>query len=62
LAKSEWKSPEEGSLEADPAVFDPRTWRLLPGSPGYHEGPDGQDLGADVDRIGLTPPAEGQKP
>lgn len=59
--RSKWKSPEEGSLEADPAIFDPRAWRLLSTSPGFHEGPDGKDLGADTSRIGVTSPA-GQAP
>lgn len=59
--RRELNSPEEGSLETDPAVFDPRTWRLLPESAGYHAGPDGHDLGADVDRVGVTPPADGQE-
>ena len=49
--RKQWKSAEEGSVEDDPLLFDPRQWRLLPQSPGYHAGPNGKDLGADVDRI-----------
>lgn len=46
-----WKSPEERSLEADPFVLDPRSWQLLPSSPGDRQGPGGRDYGADVSRI-----------
>ncbi len=49
--RDELKSPEEGSAEAEPAVFDPNTWQLLPDSPGYRQGPEGRDFGADVSKI-----------
>jgi hypothetical protein len=55
--RSKWKSAEEGSRQADPVFFDPQTWRLMPESAGYHAGPEGKDLGADVDRVGGAPPA-----
>lgn len=46
-----WKSDAD-SIEAEPVEYDPQQWRLLPGSPGYQAGPNGEDLGADVSRIG----------
>ncbi|MDB5334611.1 MAG: hypothetical protein JWN70_230 [Planctomycetaceae bacterium] len=49
--KLRWKSDAD-SVEADPVDYDPQQWRLLPSSPGYQAGPNGQDLGADVNRIG----------
>jgi serine/threonine protein kinase len=49
--RSHWKSPEEGSVEAEPTDYDPTQWRLLPSSPGYRAGPGGKDFGADVDRV-----------
>jgi hypothetical protein len=45
-----WKSDAD-SVQVEPTVYDPRQWRLLPGSPGYQQGPDGRDLGADVERV-----------
>ena len=45
-----WKSDAD-SVEADPLEYDPRQWRLQPGSPGKQAGLEGKDLGADVDRI-----------
>jgi hypothetical protein len=49
--RKRYGSSEEGSLDADPYLYDPRAWRLPPGSPGYRAGPDGKDLGADVTRV-----------
>ena len=43
---------EEGSVDADPLVFDPEAWRMLPSSPGFKTAPDGKDFGADVSKIG----------
>jgi len=56
--RGESKSPEEGSVEADSAIFDPQNWRLLPSSPGYRAGPDGKDMGADVSRVASSSPAD----
>jgi len=59
--RKRWKEAEEGSVEDEPLILDPRQWRLLPQSPGYHAGTNGKDLGAEVDRIavptGLGEPA-----
>jgi hypothetical protein len=41
-----WK--EVGSVEREPHMFQPQVWRLLPGQP---KRPDGNDYGADVDRM-----------
>jgi serine/threonine protein kinase len=49
--KDRFGSGEEGSFQADPYLWDPRAWRLLPESPGKGQGPDGKDVGADVRRI-----------
>lgn len=48
-----WQSDVESTAE-DPPFFDPRQWRLLPGSPGSRKGPDGKDFGADLDRVART--------
>lgn len=48
-----WGS-DEHSADADPGRFDPRQWQLLPSSPGYRQGPDGRDYGADVSKQGLN--------
>jgi serine/threonine protein kinase/Leucine-rich repeat (LRR) protein len=47
------KSPETGSLVIEPAMADPKQWRLLPQSPGYRAGPGGKDFGPDVSRIAI---------
>jgi len=52
-----WNSAEEGSIEADPIIYDPLQWRVLPDSPAYQAGPGGKDLGADVTRVARTVPA-----
>jgi eukaryotic-like serine/threonine-protein kinase len=39
-------------LEKDPLSLTPADFRLEKGSPGQGAGPDGKDLGADVDRVG----------
>jgi hypothetical protein len=52
-----WKSDAD-SEELDPLWADPFQWRLLPGTPGHRQGPDGKDLGADVSRVARTPWAE----
>ena len=46
------------SAEADAIEFDPQMWRLLPASPGYRQGPGGEDFGADVDRVARTAAAK----
>jgi len=51
--RSTWKSPETRSLVIEPALADPKQWRLLPQSPGYRAGPGGKDFGPDVSRIGI---------
>lgn len=48
-----WNSDHD-SIRIDTKVYDPRQWKLLPGSPGYQQGPAGADLGADVRRIGTV--------
>jgi hypothetical protein len=53
------QSKEDGSVEADALLYDPRQWRLLPGSPGHGAGPNGKDAGADVDGV-AQPPARPQ--
>jgi hypothetical protein len=53
--KQAWKSPEEGSGVAEPLDYTPQQWRLLPQSPGYHQGSGGKDYGADVDQVGRIP-------
>jgi hypothetical protein len=35
-----------------PVELREQDFRLLPGSPGYQAGPDGKDLGADIDLVG----------
>jgi len=42
----------KGSVFLGPPQWDPQAWRLLPTSPGHKAGPNGKDIGADVDRIG----------
>jgi hypothetical protein len=49
--KDRFGSGEEGSLQAEPYLWDPQAWRLLPDSPGKGQGPDGKDVGADVSHI-----------
>ena len=51
--KKRWQSDAD-SIELDPSAYDPRQWRLLPGSPGYREGPEGKDFGADPAGIGVV--------
>jgi serine/threonine protein kinase len=53
--RGRWKSDAD-SVQADPLLMDPQQWRLLPDSPGAKKGPDGKDIGADVDRIGKLLP------
>lgn len=65
--KQFWTSPESDSLqglvvfqggallsrlESTPGTLAPEDFRLLQGSAGYRAGPDGKDLGADVDLVG----------
>ncbi len=50
-----WDSDKE-SAQIDPLIYDARSWKLLPGTPGHGQGPEGKDLGADVTRIGTTTP------
>ncbi len=45
-----WKSDAD-SVELESSLLNPRQWKLLPGTPGYQQGPGGQDLGADVSRV-----------
>ena len=61
-----WGLFDTGSLEGSPryrhpqafhgspafGLLSPEDFRLLPESPGYRAGEDGQDLGADVDLVG----------
>jgi hypothetical protein len=49
---------DKDSLEREPLTYDPQYWRLLPGSPGYREGPGKRDFGADVTRIGIVTKAK----
>jgi hypothetical protein len=66
-------SPERGCIEgsvkfqggdllakaaADPEHLTPEDFRLRPDSAGYRAGPDGQDLGADIDLVGPGPAYE----
>jgi serine/threonine protein kinase len=44
--------------EADLDQLTPDDFRLRPDSPGYRAGPDGKDLGADVDLVGPGPAYE----
>jgi serine/threonine-protein kinase len=53
-----WQSPEDGSVEADPIIYDPLQWRVFPDSPAYRAGPGKKDLGADVSRVARTAPAK----
>jgi hypothetical protein len=68
-----WGDPETGSLEGRPRFvvgdvlnrvakapeqLTPKAFRLHPESPGHAAGPDGQDLGADVDLVGPGPAYE----
>jgi serine/threonine protein kinase len=59
--KQYWHSPEEGSVEADPWIYDPLMWRVRPQSPGSKSGPDGKDFGADIHRVATTA-AAAQRP
>jgi hypothetical protein len=43
-------------LEKDPLSLTAADFRLEKGSPGQGAGPDGKDLGADVDRVGPGEP------
>ncbi len=62
-----WQSPETGSATGkvqfrggdlvakalhSPHLISPEDFRLLPGSAGYRAGPNGKDLGADIDLVG----------
>ncbi|MCI0358499.1 MAG: protein kinase [Planctomycetaceae bacterium] len=62
-----WQSPETGSwlgkvefqggdiaskARETPDQLSAEDFRLLPGSAGYRAGPDGKDLGADIDLVG----------
>lgn len=49
-----WKmavEEDENSIEEFPPMADPSLWKLVPGTPGAGQGPDGRDHGADVSRI-----------
>jgi serine/threonine protein kinase len=48
-----WGSDAD-SVRLDPQVYDPLQWKLLSGTAGFKQGPDGKDLGADVSRIGVV--------
>jgi serine/threonine protein kinase/WD40 repeat protein len=65
--KQLWGTAEEGSIEGSarfmvgdlltkansaPEELTPYDFRLRPDSPGYRAGPDGKDLGADIDLVG----------
>ena len=39
------------SVESHPLAWEPEQWKLLPTSPGFQAGPEGQDIGADIDRL-----------
>jgi hypothetical protein len=39
------------SVEAQPLAWEPEQWKLLPSSPGYQSGPNGKDIGAEIDRL-----------
>lgn len=59
IGLADWKrlwNSDADSIEADPVDYAPQQWKLLPGSPGYRAGPDGQDLGADISRIATIGP------
>jgi hypothetical protein len=71
--KTFWDSPETGSavgivrrhggdlmnrLMTAPESLTPSDFRLRPDSAGYRAGPDGKDLGADVDLVGPGPAYE----
>jgi hypothetical protein len=48
------RNSDADSVEIDPLLYDPQQWRLLPGSPGHKQGPNGKDHGADVDKLDLA--------
>jgi hypothetical protein len=71
--KQFWNSAETGSLQESarfqggdllarlnlaPEQITPNDFRLLPTSPGYRAGSDGNDLGADIDLVGPGPAYE----
>lgn len=39
------------SVEAHPLTWEPQQWKLLPTSPGFQAGPDGKDMGVDVEQL-----------
>jgi serine/threonine protein kinase len=43
--------PVTESFEGHPLAWDPAQWKLLPSSPGFQAGPDGKDIGADVQQV-----------
>ena len=68
-----WGSPESGSVQGSvkfqggdllaraasaPDQLTPEDFRLRPDSAGYRAGPDGKDLGADIDLVGPGPAYE----
>ncbi len=71
--KEFWSSEEEECLQEkaqftggnvvakalnNPHAIRPEDLRLRPDSPGYRAGPDGKDLGADIDLVGPRPAYE----
>jgi tRNA A-37 threonylcarbamoyl transferase component Bud32 len=59
--RKKWASDEKASIVAEALLDDPRMWSLAPGSPGYRGRRGGKDYGADVNRVGVTAPAEPAK-
>ena len=62
VLQTAYGSSEAGSVRIDPLIYDPLQWRLLPGSPGQGAGPEGRDIGADVDRVAKTATGEEYQP
>lgn len=60
--RERFDSSDEGSSWIENALSDPRTWKLLEGSPGNWAGPEGSDLGASVDRVARTTDSPASEP
>jgi serine/threonine protein kinase len=56
--RQRWDSPEDGSLESEPLVYEAASWRLRSHSPGHQAAPDGTDIGAEVRRVARTTPPD----
>ena len=52
--RKRWGSDADSVEEVGASFNDPRRWKLIPGSPGAGQGPDGKDFGTDVDKVART--------